>query len=258
MKCKKCGAKLSAEDTVCPGCLHNEKKERFDNILGAVLTLLILILTVFTIFTISRLNSIPAPRLVDESRLQSDPTIYTHGPAVFRLWGDVWNTVIQKDGKQVITTFNYRPDQLESVNNTNLYGDYPYFVSEFLPHKPLYITYDPKDTNSAYLHMAVQELKDNLPVALDKEVALACSDPTKEECQGLTEIHGCMSPESKVYVREAPMTAVLYKKNCVIIQGQGEELIKATERFLFTAYGILPSPRFTDWDSAIPQEFQDV
>ena len=146
---------------------------------------------------------------------------------------DMWFTQIQPPGKNKLYTIElrYGPRDLEEIpviGNPKL----------FLTINKTYITFDPTDKNLKYIGLAIGDIDLNLIKVLGIEPVAACTK-NHPDCSGIP-IKNCDSKESPVIlVQQDPVAFVEQRGNCLIVQGNDLELVKAADKLLLYLYGIM-------------------
>ena len=130
---------------------------------------------------------------------------------------------------------HYGPKDLEDIpieGSLNL--------DTFNSEKGIYITFDPLGQNLQYVALAVSEFDQSIihafnkiPIAsCDKNETAACSDRPIITCENTN--------KPVLYLQQKPETKVIFKNNCMIVQGIGPDIVKSTNRLLLDLYGIMP------------------
>jgi hypothetical protein len=168
-------------------------------------------------------------------------TYYTYNNFEFKYIDKLWVTEIYHPGSQ--TQFriplHYGPKDLLDVeidkNMISFLGEISRYRGPDGKHA-VYVTYDP-DVNSSFLTLSYYELSQNLR---DTIGVVTYPTFTKEVDSIENEtIKTCDSPEPVIYMRYTNPAYVDYEGNCLIIQGEEHELIKAVDRALLQLYGVM-------------------
>ena len=147
----------------------------------------------------------------------------------------VWRTEWERDGQIYILDFRFNPWQVEDVpveGNTDRRFQF----------ETLYLTIDPSEQRTpetAYTALAAVDLSRKLTDPFERNVIAACTRNETAECASRP-IATCENTNSSViYLRQAGETKVLLEGNCAIIQGSGEEIVRAAEKAIFQWLGIM-------------------
>lgn len=147
-----------------------------------------------------------------------------------------WRTEIEINGQPLILELRYNPYQVENVPISGKINEIWNNQSD------VYVTFDPTapSTQFKWLALGAAELSISLARALGRNVIAAC---TKNETAACSErpIVDCTHLDKAVILLESQGEAeVIAKENCILIKGEGEELIKAVDKVLYKFYKIAP------------------
>ena len=102
-----------------------------------------------------------------------------------------------------------------------------------------YITFDPLSQDMQYVALASAELSINLVKGFGIIPIAACIKQETEACKDRPIVTCDNKDKAVIFIKRANQTAVQLKENCIILQGQGKELVKAVDRFLYDQYNIM-------------------
>lgn len=158
---------------------------------------------------------------------------YDYNGFSFIKGNNMWFTQIQPQGENKLYTIElrYGPKDLENIP---IIGD-PKLV---LTTNKIHITFDPYDKNLKYIGLAIGDIDLNLIKVLGIEPIAAC---TKNHSACLDRpIKNCNNTKVPlILVQQDPVTFVEQKDNCLIVQGNDFEIVKAADRLLLYLYGIM-------------------
>ncbi|MBW2985580.1 hypothetical protein KY313_02905 [Candidatus Woesearchaeota archaeon] len=146
---------------------------------------------------------------------------------------DMWFTQIQPPGENKLYTIElrYGPRDLEEIP---IIGN----PEIFLTINKTYITFNPEDNNLKYIGLAIGDIDLNLIKVLGIELVAACTK-NHSACSDRP-IKNCENTKAPVIlVQQDPVAFVEQKGNCLIVQGNDFELVKAADRLLLYLYGIM-------------------
>jgi hypothetical protein len=147
--------------------------------------------------------------------------------------GNTWVTRVQKGDKLYTVPLRFNPKQLEDVQ---IVGE---LDKRFVPSN-LYITFDPRGDVFTYVALAAGELSINLAQALDVLPTAACAYNVTEACYDRPIVSCQDNDKAVIFLREANETMVILQGNCMVLQGEEMNLLKAVDRVLYIWYGIMP------------------
>ena len=148
-----------------------------------------------------------------------------------------WFTYLQNKNGNVIKTnlISYFPTELEDIPVEG--SPIPVLRSMFLE-KKAYITFDPEQKQMGNLALAALELSVSMkqilgvtPIAACTKNVTGCEDRAIITCENTN--------KPTVFLTYGNETKVTQKNNCLIIEGEQKELIKATDRVIYTWYGVM-------------------
>tara|TARA_Y100000310_G_scaffold118295_1_gene117156 strand:+ start:4426 stop:5082 length:657 start_codon:yes stop_codon:yes gene_type:complete len=161
---------------------------------------------------------------------------YTYNGFTFVKIAGLWNTDWQRDDIIYKIHLRFGPKEAEVV---------PLLVSEefdFNTSRTTYITFDPLGEDFAHVAIASTELSLTLYRVFDTKVIAACLRNETSACSSrpIITCDNTLEKETAViYVKEDDETAIILDGNCLIIQGRGEEIIKAADKLIYGLYGII-------------------
>jgi hypothetical protein len=165
----------------------------------------------------------------------SSPNRLVYNYFEFQKIGGAWHTNWQRGNTTYDVSLRYSPLEVEnvSVSGTGL--------NDTFMRQPFYLTFDPDDnsTNFQYLALTMGELGLNLVRGLGAQIQIACTKNISDACEAHP-IITCADDQAVWYIRSANETKVLLQGNCIIIQGNELELVKAADRVLYHFYKIMP------------------
>ncbi|MFH0979173.1 MAG: hypothetical protein V1837_07805 [Candidatus Woesearchaeota archaeon] len=161
------------------------------------------------------------------------PDNYLYNNYAFVRSNGLWVTRWQKNGNIYTIPLRFGPLELE---NLTIVGD---LDKRFDP-KNLYITFDPTAEPLGYVALGAAELSINLATALDTAPIAACIKNETVACATRPIVSCQDNDKAVIFIRESNETAVILNGNCIVIQGEGMNLLKAVDRVLYIWYGIMP------------------
>lgn len=165
---------------------------------------------------------------------------FTFNKFVFTKKGILWETQVQIENKVITMPLHYTPHQARRVYLGGL-------LNESFNQGPLYVTFDPTEENLTNIALAIAELSINLAQGINRQLIAACSKNVTEAC-ALRPIVDCDSNVSVIYLKHGPTPFVKFEQNCIVITGEGEDLVKAVDKLLYFWYGIIENQEgIQDW-----------
>lgn len=162
---------------------------------------------------------------------------YIYNQYSFVFANGLWYTQVQNKAGTTLfgIPLHYGPRDLESIP---VEGELNY--SLFDSERGVYITFDPLGQNLNYVALAVGEFDQNIIKAFNKIPVAACDKNETKACFTRPIITCNNTNKPVLYLQQKTETKVVYENNCIIVQGIGPEIVKATNRLLLNLYGIMP------------------
>ncbi|MFH1506508.1 MAG: hypothetical protein ABIE94_06000 [archaeon] len=174
------------------------------------------------------------------NRVPDEPVVnpnnyFQWGNYTFIKTGDFWKTEFQRNNLTFELSFYYAPHELtdlEIIYNKNNFGKL------IQPGYNIYIVINPTQSDG-YLGVAASSLAKGLMGVYNIDATAACVKE-HEDCEGYLIIPSCEStPYATIMIRKSHITSITYEDNCLTITGEGQELIRATNKVLLGWYGII-------------------
>ncbi len=149
----------------------------------------------------------------------------------------IWMTNMVFSGRDYELMFKYPPYEVENIS---IKYDFNWFTKLTSERKQIYITFDPEDKNLQYVALAAADVSRALTRVYGLEPIAACTKNITEACATIP-IKTCQTTTMPViYLDDNPLQNITYRGNCLTIQGEGEDLLKAVEKVLLNWYKIIP------------------
>lgn len=185
----------------------------------------ILIIIIFIVSLLSVRYFLPK-----ENKIES----YSYNGFVFTNISGLWFTEIVKAGtnKQYNVPLHFGPRELEDIK---IEGN----VSTFKNLTELYITFDPTGKEFSYIALSASEISINLAQTLNITPTAACTVNETNICPDRP-IIDCQKPGlPAIFLSYQNQTRIYVENNCIFVQGQGRELIRAADRLLLAWFSVM-------------------
>jgi hypothetical protein len=163
----------------------------------------------------------------------SYPTMEYNG-FMFEKIGGLWHTKWQNNEQTYIVSLRYNPEEVEDV---------PVFgaITETFNQHNVYISFDPTANLSEFKYTALanSELSLSLVRAFLKKPIAACIKNETVACENRPIVTCETSNKSVIIVAANGDPAVFMKDNCIILKGEGLDILKSTDKLLYTWYRIM-------------------
>lgn len=164
---------------------------------------------------------------------QQLPTIEYNG-FVFQKSGGLWHTMWVNNGQEYLLTLRYNPEEVETIP---LFGT----ITEAFNQHDIYLAFDPTADSGEFKYTALAnaELSLSLIKAFGKNPIAACIKNETEPCANRPIVTCEDYNRSVIIVAANGDPAVLMKENCIILKGEGLDILKSTDKLLYTWYKIM-------------------
>ncbi len=153
---------------------------------------------------------------------------------IFEKYAGLWNTQWQDADKQLYNLrLHYNPFQVENISISG--------KDTWDSGSTTYITFDPDGKDFRYIALSAAELSLNMYNAFGIAPVAACTSNASVECASRPIVSCDNIPEnsSAIYLRHVNPTGITISGRCAIIQGDGPEVLRASERAIYQWYGII-------------------
>ena len=219
---------------------EDEKKKISDKVM--LIAIGVLVILFFSIFIIKIFFKEPEPKTLDELHLANlqrelnDEQGYIYNGYSFVNIDNFWYTQLKSSSGRILYNLNFRygPKDVEDIQiRDNL--DNAFFNNA----KEYYVTFNPVGFGGdfTYVTLAVADFNENMIKVYKKKPIAACDRNETDACKARP-IIDCNSDAVVFYIQESETTEVVLDENCIIVKGQGFNLVKAVDRLLFFFYRI--------------------
>lgn len=231
--------KLADETNLKKEAIEEEPEKNISDtiLIVSVIVLIVILITIFSLkfFIKTEQQTInDMIKLCLKGKLKEDVCYLYKDAYTFVKIEGLWYTQVQNQNLKVGIPLHFNPSHIENtpiIGNINLtlFNEMPYF----------YITFNPKGNNFSSIALAVGEFDRNMLAAFGKTPIASCIINETDACANRPIINCTNTDEPVVYIKESNETSVILDDNCITIQGQGMDLVKATDRLLLRLYGIM-------------------
>ena len=130
--------------------------------------------------------------------------------------------------------FRYGPKEVEDIKiegilDTELFNN----ASDY------YVTFNPVGKDFSHVAVAVGDFNQHMVNIFFKNPIAACDKNETDACKDRPIITCDNTDEAVVYLKEETPTKITLESNCIIVQGEGEELVRAADKVIWIQYGII-------------------
>lgn len=210
------------------------------NLIIGVIIIILLFIIIF--FGVGLLREKP-PETIDglhelniKGKLKPDQGYLYKNIYSFVKFEDLWYTQFKspRGSRLYNVQFRYGPKEIEDIKVGGTLD-----FSLFNNATDYYVTFDPTGKDFSHVALAVSDFNQNMvniffktPVpACDRNETFACRDRPVITCGNTDKI--------VLYVKEANESRVSFDSNCIIVEGNGFDLVKEVDRVLYVFYGMM-------------------
>lgn len=168
---------------------------------------------------------------------------YTYNGYSFVYYDGLWYTQIYNSISEDLydVPLHYGPKNLTDIVIT---GDVTPFFNAVLRGNisntslRYYLTFDPTDEALGYVALASGELSQNLVTTFNIAPVSACTIEDSQ-CTSVPLVTCDSTAEPVIYITSGTPTLIYANGNCITIQGEDADLVRAVDRFLYKLYNIM-------------------
>ena len=149
---------------------------------------------------------------------------------------DLWYTQLTspKGTKIYSLALRYSPKDLKDiVIEGSLDKDFFNSKNEF------FVTFNPTGREFSYIGLAVADFNTHMSKVFEKKPIAACDRNETEPCRNRP-IVTCEDKDKLVlYIQESDLFRTYYNDNCIVVEGNGFDLVKGVDRILYNLYNVM-------------------
>ncbi len=221
-----------------------EEKPKFSE-KTLIISIVIIVLFFIAIMAFSLLKK-PQPKTVEDlhllnlkEKLKPEQGYLYNGIYSFIKVDNLWYTQLKspKGQKLYDLALRFSPRELEGIPIEGKLND-QFFNNQ----SQFYYTFSPKGNNLQYVALAVADFSTHMSRVFEKMPIAACILNETISCY-VRPIVTCDNKDDKdkliLQINESKTFKVHYDNNCIIVEGEGFDLIKGVDRVLYNLYGVM-------------------
>jgi hypothetical protein len=203
----------------------------------AIIVLLFVAVIAFGIF------NKPKPKTLEElhvlnlkGKLKPEQGYVYKGVYSFITSDNLWYTQLTspKGTKLYSLALRYSPRDLKDiVIEGNLNGEFFNNKTEF------YVTFNPTGKDFSSIGLAVADFNTHMSKVFEKKPIAACDRNETEPCKNRPIVTCEDKGKLVLYVKESEKFRTYYNNNCIVVEGNGFDLVKGVDRILYNLYNIM-------------------
>jgi len=218
-----------------------KEKKISDWILIGSIIAIVLIIAIIISFNFFQKKT-ETPKTIDdlhllnlEGKLKPDEG-YVYNGYSFVFANGLWYTQVQNIAGTSLfeIPLHYSPKSVEDIQIEGQFN-----TTIFNNEKGIYITFNPLGQDLNYVALAVGEFDQSIIKAFNKVPIAACDKNETKACENRPIITCDNTNKPVLYLKQEPEPKVIFKNNCMIVQGIGPDIVRSTNRLLLNLYGIM-------------------
>lgn len=154
----------------------------------------------------------------------------------FVKFDDLWYTQFKspKGTRLYNVQFRYGPKEVEGIiingrMDNNLFDNATSY----------YVTFDPKGSDFSHVALAVADFNQHMTNIFFKQPIAACDKNETLACRNRPIITCDSTNDVVLYIKESNKSNVYFDDNCIVVEGNGFDLVKNVDRVLYEFYKII-------------------
>ena len=207
-----------------------------------IISIVVIALLFISILAYSIINK-PQPKTLEDlhvlnlkGKLKPEQGYVYKGVYSFVTLDNLWYTQLNspKGTKIYDLALRYSPKDLKDiVIEGNLDAEIFNNQSEF------FVTFNPTGKEFSYIGLAVADFDAHMSKVFEKKPIAACDRNETEPCKNRP-IITCEEQDKLVhYIKESDRFRTYYNNNCIVVEGNGFDLVKGVDRVLYNLYNIM-------------------
>jgi len=207
-----------------------------------IISIAVIVLLLSAILAYSIFNK-PRPKTLEElhvlnlkGKLKPEQGYVYKGVYSFINFDNLWYTQLTSPkGTNIYSlALRYSPNDLKGIViegrlNSGFFNN----QSEF------YVTYNPIGKDFSYVSLAVADFDTHMAKVFEKKPIAACDRNETEACKTRPTVTCEDKDKLVLYIRESERFRTYYNDNCIVVEGNGFDLVKGVDRVLYNLYGIM-------------------
>src|SRR3989338_6900609 len=171
-----------------------------------------------------------------QGKLKPEQGYVYQGAYSFVHFDNVWYTQLQSPkGTRIYSmALRYSPKEVEDIVIEGLL-DKQFFDSQ----SEFYVTFNPTGTEFSMIALAVADFDTHMTKVFEKIPVDACDRNETEICQSRPIVTCADTDKLVLYIRESGRFRTYYNNNCIVVEGNGFDLVRGVDRILYNLYGIM-------------------
>ncbi len=229
--------KMVEEETMADA--EEPKKSSEKTLLISIAVIVLLFIAIFAYTAISKQE----PKTLEElhvlnlkGKLKPEQGYTYKGAYSFITFDNLWYTQLTspKGTKIYSLALRYSPKDLKDiVIEGNLNAEFFNNQSEF------FVTFNPAGKDFSSIGLAVADFNTHMSKVFEKKPIAACDRNETEPCKTRPIVTCDNADKLVLYIKESERLRAYYNDNCIVVEGNGFDLVKGVDRILYNLYNIM-------------------
>ena len=102
-----------------------------------------------------------------------------------------------------------------------------------------FVTFNPTGKDFSYVALAVADFNTHMSKVFEKKPIAACDRNETEPCKTRPIVTCGDTDKFVLYIKESQKFRTYYNENCIVVEGNGFDLVRGVDRILYNLYGIM-------------------
>ena len=219
---------------------QEEPKKSSEKIL--IVSISIIVLLFISVIAFSIINK-PQPKTLEDlhvlnlkGKLKPEQGYVYKGVYSFVTLDNLWYTQLTspKGAKIYSLALRYSPKDLKGIAIEGTL-DTEFFNNQ----SNFYNTFNPTGKELSYVSLAVADFSTHMAKVFEKDPIAACDRNETEACKTRPIVTCEDAGKLVLYIKESERFRAYYNNNCIVVEGNGFDLVKGVDRVLYNLYGIM-------------------
>ncbi len=203
----------------------------------AVIMILLIAIIAYSIFHKEQPKTLEDLHVLNlQGKLKPEQGYVYKGVYSFVKFDDVWHTQLKSPkGTRVYSmALRYSPKDVEDIVIEGTLN------KQFFDNQAeVYVAFDPTGNDFPRVALAVADFDAHITKVFEKVPIAACDRNETEACRERPIVTCSDADKLVLYAREADRFRVYYNDNCIVVEGNGFDLVRGVDRVLYNLYGIM-------------------
>ena len=202
-----------------------------------------MVLVIAGVIAYSVLHKEPQPNTLEDlhvlnlqGKLKPEQGYVYKGVYSFVNFDGVWHTQLKSPkGTRIYNmALRYSPKEVENITVEGALNK-KFFDSQ----SEFFVTFNPTGNDFSMVALAVADFDTHMAKVFEKKPIAACDRNETDVCRERPIVTCSDNDKLVLYIKEADRSGAYYNDNCIVVEGNGFDLVKGVDRVLYNLYGIM-------------------